>query len=418
MTDDSEGINRTAALLERLLLVEDDQTAVAEIKQMLEPRGIKITVARDGGQAQSVIRMSPLDLVLMQVILPSESGFEICEKVKQNTDRLPIVMLTEVDLDSARNLAQRVGADGYVARPCDADQLIKVMKQAADAVLDRIRNADKIDETGTIKFHCRCGRKHSAKFENRGKYITCSECHDRVQVPNQNMNPFFTYSGKPEDSIDGTLEPLKFITVKCQHCATFYRLVTAGTDGRTCPRCGTVQVGSMSIVGAKMSRAALESSLRVLRVLNGKSKGKKILLPEHLVTFGKAPGCTIRHNSKTISDRHCSLLPTCRGIVVTDLGSQFGTFIDGEQIPPNEEFLLRPNSVLWIGELQFRLIGEDTTLEDAQNRVQSWSAKQEKNQEHGKRVIEAGKDTATEAAQVIQQFWNIGRTKRAAELDA
>ena len=174
----------------------------------------------------------------------------------------------------------------------------------------------------------------------------------------------------------------------------------------------------MSIVGAKMSRAALESSLRVLRVLNGKSKGKKILLPEHLVTFGKAPGCTIRHNSKTISDRHCSLLPTCRGIVVTDLGSQFGTFIDGEQIPPNEEFLLGPNSVLWIGELQFRLIGEDTTLEDAQNRVQSWSAKQEEAQEHGKRVIEAGKDTATEAAQVIQQFWNIGRTKRAAELDA
>ena len=231
MIDDStDGMNRTEALLERLLLVEDDATAVQEIKQLLEPRGIKITVARDGGQAQSVIRMTPPDLVLMQVILPSESGFEICEKIKQNTDRLPIVMLTEIDLDSARNLAQRVGADGYVTRPCDADQLIKVMKQAADAVLDRVRNADKKDETGTIKFHCRCGKRHSARFENRGKYVTCSECHDRVQVPNQNMNPFYTYSGNPDDSVDGVLEPLKFITVKCQNCATFYRLATAGLD--------------------------------------------------------------------------------------------------------------------------------------------------------------------------------------------
>lgn len=404
---------RTAALLERILIV-DDLVAVADLQASLEARGFKVSTARDGGQAHGAIRMNPPDMVLMEAIQPTESGFEICEKIKQQSDRVPIVILTEIDLDSARNLAQRVGADGYLTKPCDIDLICDVMREVAENVAARNLLKDKKEE-GVIRFRCRCGNRMTERFENRGKYISCSKCTERVLIPKQTTNEFVTRQPASKANQSGVLEPMKFITVKCQHCSTFYRLATAGADRRLCPRCGQRQTGSMSIVGAPISQAALESSLRVLRVLNGRSKGKKILLPNKAITFGRAPDCVIRHNSGSISDHHCRLRPTPMGVEVTDLGSEHGTFIEGERLEPQKVRILGPKELLWIGELQFRLLGEETTIEDEANRVQDWSAKQEVAKEKGINLIDAGNATANEAASVIRQYWNLSRSQQGAE---
>jgi len=407
----------TAAPLERILIVDEGSFAMTLQKDM-EALGFKVSTARDGGQAHGAIRMRPPDMVLMEAILPTETGFEICEKIKQQSDRVPVVIVTEIDLESARNLAQRVGADGYLTKPCSLEQLCEVMREVAENVAARHLERDKKEE-GVIRFRCRCGKHLKERFENRGKYVSCPKCTDRVLIPNQTIKEFVTRQVEKDEGSSADLEPTKFITIKCQHCSTFYRLATAGLDWRTCPRCGNQQSGSLSIVGAPISQAALESSLRVLRVLTGRSKGKKILLPNAQITFGRAPDCTIRHNSPTVSERHCRLKPTPRGVVVTDLGSEHGTFIEGERLPPHEERILGPQALLWIGELQFRLLGEETTAEDEANRVQNWSAKQDEARDKGIKLIEAGKETATEAAQVIRQYWNLTRSQQgAASLEA
>ena len=162
-----------------------------------------------------------------------------------------------------------------------------------------------------------------------------------------------------------------------------------------------------------MSRAALESSLRVLRILKGKSKGKKLMLPEREIVFGRDESCDIRHGSKTVSGRHCTLEPTELGIHVRDLGSERGTYIDGERV--TDEGLVKAGSVLRIGELQFRLVGEDLSVEEELQRVQKWSEKEQTARDRGIRMIEAGKETASEAAQVIQQYWNIMRMRATGE---
>lgn len=398
------------APLDRILIVNEDANQVSEIRGSLESKGMTVTVARDGGQAHGAIRMNSPDLILIQAILPVESGFEICEKIKNRNNRLPVLMLTEVNLDSARNLAERVGADGYLTYPYLEDDLLTIMRQIADAVWKRTKTEEDVGavEKGVIRFRCRCGTRLSEKFLNRGKFVTCKNCQETVQVPNQTIHEFFTKQSEVATAAD-SLEPLKFVTVKCQSCSTFYRLANVEGDWRKCPRCDFIQEGSLSIIGAPMSRAALESSLRVLRVLNGKSKGKKLMLPQRKITFGRAKDCDVRHGSKTVSDHHCTLEPTDNGLLVTDLGSKQGTYVDGKRI--QEESLLKAASVLRIGELQFRLIGQDLSIADELNRVQDWSQREASAKQKGIRLVEAGKETAAEAAQVIQQHWNITRKR-------
>lgn len=395
------------APLEKILLVDDDLEWLATTKDALEPLGFEVSSAKDGGQAQGVVRMRPPDLILIEGILPGESGFEICEKLKQQHRRIPVIMVTEINLDSARNLAERVGADGYLIKPWEPDVLAEMMREVADNVW-RMIEEEKNDE-GVIRFACRCGSRMKEKMSNRGKHTTCPECSERLQVPDQTIHEFVTRDTDSGKAGKEALQPLKFVTIKCPSCSTFYRLSNVQGDWRKCPRCGVEQTGSLSIVGAPMSRAALESSLRVLRVLSGKSKGKKMMLPESKVVFGSGPKCHIRHGGNSISEQHCSLEPTGKGVLVDDLGSEHGTWVNGTRI--TEQTLLRAGQVLQIGALKFRLIGEDLSVEDEMKRVQKWSATEGKAREKGVRLIEAGKETATEAAQVIQQHWNITRKR-------
>ena len=402
----------STVILNRIMLIEEDAASVEETKKLLTDKGFQVSVARDGGQAQGAIRMHPPDLILMQVILPGESGFEICEKVKENYPRIPILIYTEVPLESAVNLGERVGADGYLIKPVAPEKLFDMMQQVAEAVWQQAQAEDEGEtpEDGYIKFRCRCRQKFKEKYENRGKYTTCEGCHSRTRIPNKNFHQFLTDdTATGDDNSSGGLQPLKFVTVKCPGCQTFYMLGNVQGDWRKCPRCEHVHTGSLSIVGAPMSRAALESSLRVLRILNGKSKGKKLMLPEREIVFGRDEDCDIRHGSKSVSGRHCSMVPTEAGIIVRDLGSERGTYIDSERV--TDEGLVKAGSVLRIGELQFRLVGEDLSVEEELQRVQKWSEKEQNARERGIRMIEAGKETASEAAQVIQQYWNIMRMR-------
>lgn len=409
---EEEESDRTAALLNRIMLIEEDSGVVEEVKSLLVEQGFQVSIARDGGQAQGTIRMHAPDLILIQVILPGESGFEICEKVKENYPRIPILFYTEVALESAINLAERVGADGYLIKPSSSEKLLDMMRQVAEAVWEQGKEEDETtaNEEGFIKFRCSCGQRFKEKYENRGKYTTCQGCHSRTRIPNKSFHRFIRDdSAGTDDATSSSLQPLKFVTVKCPGCQTFYKLGNVEGDWRKCPRCEHVHDGPLSIVGAPMSRAALESSLRVLRILNGKSKGKKLMLPERKIVFGRDASCDIRHGSKSVSDRHCTLEPTEFGIRVQDLGSERGTFIDGERL--TEEGLVKAGSTLRIGELQFRLVGEDLSVEEEMQRVQKWSEKEQNARQRGIRMIEAGKETAAEAAQVIQQYWNITRKR-------
>jgi DNA-binding response OmpR family regulator len=165
-----------------VLVVEDDADSANTLKTILESQGFKVRIAKDGGQAQATFVMQKPDFVILDLILPGESGFEICERLKHTDDAVPVLIVTAIDLPESRELAQKVGADGYVTKPYDPDDLIARMRETANAVWERTHQGHDPDPM-RIRFVCSCGKKFKVSSTHRGKSLTCPQCGEPVAVP-------------------------------------------------------------------------------------------------------------------------------------------------------------------------------------------------------------------------------------------
>jgi two-component system response regulator MtrA len=108
---------------ERVLLVEDD-ASIREIATLgLEQAGFRVTSSGDGREALIRFRQEPFDLVVLDVMLPSLDGFEVCRELRRES-QVPIVMLTaRADLhDVVTGL--ELGADDYVTKPFELPELV------------------------------------------------------------------------------------------------------------------------------------------------------------------------------------------------------------------------------------------------------------------------------------------------------
>ena len=165
-----------------VLVVEDDRDAADTLKAILEREGFKVRIAKEGGQAQATFVMQKPDFVILDLILPGESGFEICERLKHTDEAVPILIVTAIDLPESRELAEKVGADGYLTKPYEPDRLIATMREIATAVWERTHLGHEADPT-RIRFVCSCGKKFKVSSTHRGKSLTCPQCGEPVAVP-------------------------------------------------------------------------------------------------------------------------------------------------------------------------------------------------------------------------------------------
>lgn len=183
MLEQNRGNVPGGALVHHVLVVENDSASAQFLKSFLERQGFDVTCAKDGGQAHSAIVMRRPDFIIMELILPGETGFEICERIKSRERSLPVLILTSIELEDARDLALRVGADGYVTKPYDPDLLVSMIKGVADEVWKKTHLVDPPKDHGYVRFHCRCGKKLKVNDVHRGKTMTCPECGEVLLVP-------------------------------------------------------------------------------------------------------------------------------------------------------------------------------------------------------------------------------------------
>jgi two-component system, OmpR family, response regulator len=166
-----------------LVLLVDDDTASAELlKTILERKGFKVRIAKDGGQAQSSFVMQKPDFVILDLILPGESGYEICDRMKHTDDSIPVLIVSAIDMQESRDLAQRVGADGYVTKPYEPEHLIAKMREVANAVWERT-HLDREPDPTRVRFNCTCGKRFKVSAAHRGKSLTCPQCGEPLMVP-------------------------------------------------------------------------------------------------------------------------------------------------------------------------------------------------------------------------------------------
>ena len=119
-----------------ILVVEDEAGIARMVQVLLEARGFSTIVTHSGSEALQRIADHPVDLVLLDVMMPGMDGYEVCRRLKadERWRHLPVVMLTAKDTSRDMVLGLEIGADDYITKPFNTDELIARIK-----VLLRVR---------------------------------------------------------------------------------------------------------------------------------------------------------------------------------------------------------------------------------------------------------------------------------------
>jgi two-component system alkaline phosphatase synthesis response regulator PhoP len=121
-----------------ILLVEDEPGLVLTLTDRLRREGFEVTAARDGYAAVDIGQRRPFDLVLLDIMLPGQSGYEVCAELRRSDTRTPILMLTARGAVEDRVSGLRLGADDYLQKPFEMSELLArihaLLRRAAPAV--------------------------------------------------------------------------------------------------------------------------------------------------------------------------------------------------------------------------------------------------------------------------------------------
>jgi CheY-like chemotaxis protein len=119
----------------RILVVEDDIRNVYSLTSILEPRGAKVAIARNGQEALDALEASAgspeaVDLVLMDVMMPVMDGLDATRRIRQDQrwSKLPVIMLTAKAMPDDQERCLAAGANDYMAKPLDVDKLLSLVR--------------------------------------------------------------------------------------------------------------------------------------------------------------------------------------------------------------------------------------------------------------------------------------------------
>ncbi len=124
----------------RVLVVDDEKLIVKGLRFSLEQEGYEVDCAYDGGEALGLIRRNDYSVILLDVMLPVMSGYEVCQAVREFSD-IPIIMLTAKTDDIDKIMGLEYGADDYITKPFN----ILEVKARIKAIIRRSSKTEKDD---------------------------------------------------------------------------------------------------------------------------------------------------------------------------------------------------------------------------------------------------------------------------------
>jgi DNA-binding response OmpR family regulator len=129
----------------KIAVIEDNQINIDLIRYQLEVEDFEVFIEKTGEKGMKMIKNQEPDLVLLDVGLPDIDGFELCENLRSDevTKNYPIIMLTARAEDSDRIEALKLGADDYITKPYNAEELILRIKNL-------LKRTEKYKDHGSI----------------------------------------------------------------------------------------------------------------------------------------------------------------------------------------------------------------------------------------------------------------------------
>ncbi len=109
--------------MKKILVVDDEKQIVDIVKAYLEREGYRVIVAYDGKAAIDFARRDRPDLIVLDLMLPEISGWDVCRTLRNNSG-VPIIMLTARDETTDKIVGLELGADDYVTKPFDPKELV------------------------------------------------------------------------------------------------------------------------------------------------------------------------------------------------------------------------------------------------------------------------------------------------------
>ena len=121
--------------MKTILIADDEPNIVISLEYLLEHAGYQVQVARDGQEALDAIARQPPDLVLLDVMLPRVSGFDVCQKIRENPawQHIRVVILTAKGREVEMSKGLALGAHAYITKPFSTqDLLAQIRAQLGD----------------------------------------------------------------------------------------------------------------------------------------------------------------------------------------------------------------------------------------------------------------------------------------------
>lgn len=134
--------------MRRILIVEDDEMMAIALREGLESEGYQSEIVTDGTAGLQAAMEKNFDLVVLDVMLPKQSGFDVCKQLRSAGNRVPIIMLTARSLEVEKVQGLKIGADDYITKPFSLMELVArieaILRRASyrDEAFDRFVFAD------------------------------------------------------------------------------------------------------------------------------------------------------------------------------------------------------------------------------------------------------------------------------------
>ncbi len=110
----------------RILIADDEPNIVAALEFLLERNGYEVHVARNGEEALKLVEDCHPDLVLLDVMMPVKSGYEVCTRIRERAEwgHIKIIMLSAKGRDAEVTKGLSIGADVYITKPFSTRELV------------------------------------------------------------------------------------------------------------------------------------------------------------------------------------------------------------------------------------------------------------------------------------------------------
>ena len=122
-------------MTKKILIADDEPNIVVALEYLLQRSGYEVHIARNGDEALKQVEAHVPDLVLLDVMMPLRSGYEVCKRIRERPDwrHIKIVMLSAKGRDAEVNKGLAAGADLYVTKPFSTREMVEKINGLLDS---------------------------------------------------------------------------------------------------------------------------------------------------------------------------------------------------------------------------------------------------------------------------------------------